>query len=37
LGADDFITKPFSIDYLEDIVLKKLEEMFPFKKGENNG
>jgi len=32
LGADAFISKPFSSDYLEETVLDKLEELYPLKK-----
>ncbi|MBL7197927.1 MAG: response regulator [Candidatus Omnitrophica bacterium] len=33
LGADEYITKPFRIDYLEEVVIKKIQEL---TKGESN-
>jgi two-component system response regulator (stage 0 sporulation protein F) len=27
LGADEYITKPFRIDYLEEVVIKKVQEL----------
>ena len=27
LGADEYITKPFRIDYLDEIVIKKVQEL----------
>lgn len=30
-GADAFVKKPFYSDYLEDVVLGKIEELFPLK------
>ena len=33
-GADEYITKPFRIDYLEEVVVKKIQELL---KDESNG
>lgn len=27
LGADEYITKPFRVDYLEEVVIKKIQEL----------
>ena len=27
LGADEYITKPFRVDYLEEVVMKKIQEL----------
>jgi len=32
IGADEYITKPFRIDYLEDVVIKKVQELLKEKK-----
>jgi two-component system OmpR family response regulator len=37
LGADAFISKPFSTDYLEEVVADKIEELLNDRKGVNNG
>lgn len=31
LGADEYITKPFRIDYLEEVVIKKVQELLKEK------
>ena len=31
IGADEYITKPFRIDYLEDVVIKKVQELLKEK------
>lgn len=31
LGADEYITKPFRIDYLEEVVIKKVQELLKVK------
>ena len=36
LGADDFISKPFTTDYLETVVMKKIEELFAFRDQEKS-
>lgn len=33
LGADEYITKPFRIDYLEEVVIKKVQELLKEKNG----
>ena len=33
LGADEYITKPFRVDYLEEVVIKKVNELM---KGKHN-
>lgn len=33
LGADEYITKPFRIDYLEEVVIKKVQEVLREKNG----
>lgn len=33
LGADEYITKPFRVDYLEEVVIKKIQEL---TKGKTN-
>ena len=37
LGADAFISKPFSTDYLEEVVADKIEELLNDRKGVNDG
>jgi len=32
LGADAFISKPFNTEYLEEVVMAKIEEMYPINK-----
>lgn len=32
LGADEYITKPFMISYLEEVVIKKIQELMKEKK-----
>jgi DNA-binding response OmpR family regulator len=32
LGADEYITKPFRIDYLEEVVIKKVQELMRERK-----
>lgn len=32
LGADEYITKPFMISYLEEVVIKKIQELLKEKK-----
>ncbi len=32
LGADEYITKPFRIDYLDDVVIKKIQEVMKERK-----
>ena len=32
LGADEYITKPFRIDYLDEVVIKKVQELLKEKK-----
>ena len=32
LGADEYITKPFRVDYLEEVVIKKVQELLKEKK-----
>jgi len=34
LGADEYITKPFRIDYLESVVIKKVQELIKEKSNE---
>ena len=34
LGADEYITKPFRIDYLDEVVIKKVQELLKEKKDE---
>ncbi len=31
LGADEYITKPFRVDYLEEVVIKKVQELLKEK------
>ncbi|MFA4982212.1 MAG: response regulator [Candidatus Omnitrophota bacterium] len=31
LGADEYITKPFRVDYLEEVVIKKVQELMKEK------
>ena len=31
LGADEYITKPFRVDYLEEVVMKKIQELMKGK------
>jgi PleD family two-component response regulator len=33
LGADEYIAKPFRIDYLEEVVIKKVQELLKEKNG----
>jgi len=33
LGADEYITKPFRVDYLEEVVIKKVQELLKEKNG----
>lgn len=33
LGADEYITKPFRVDYLDEIVIKKVQELLKEKDG----
>lgn len=33
LAADEYITKPFRIDYLEEVVIKKVQELMKEKNG----
>ena len=33
-GADEYITKPFRIDYLEEVVIKKVQELMKVKANE---
>jgi len=37
LGADEYITKPFRVDYLEEIVIKKVQELLKEKSKELQG
>lgn len=34
LGADEYITKPFRVDYLEEVVIKKVQELLREKSHE---
>lgn len=34
LGADEYITKPFRVDYLEEVVIKKVQELLREKNHE---
>lgn len=34
LGADEYITKPFRVDYLEEVVIRKVNELMKGKKNE---
>ena len=34
LGADEYITKPFRVDYLEEVVIKKIQELTKGKANE---
>jgi two-component system response regulator (stage 0 sporulation protein F) len=34
LGADEYITKPFMVSYLEEVVIKKIQELMKEKKVE---
>jgi len=34
LGADAFISKPFNTEYLEEVVMAKIQELYPLKKKE---
>lgn len=34
LGADEYITKPFRVDYLEEVVIKKVQELTKGKPNE---
>jgi len=34
LGADEYITKPFRVDYLEEVVIKKVQELMKGKANE---
>jgi len=41
LGADEYITKPFRVDYLEEVVIKKVQELMkekdePFDKAQGS-
>ena len=31
LGADEYVTKPFRVDYLEEVVIKKVQELLKEK------
>ena len=33
LGADEYVTKPFRIDYLEEVVIKKVQDLLKEKNG----
>ena len=33
LGADEYITKPFRVGYLEEVVIKKIQELMKEKEG----
>jgi len=37
LGADEFITKPFKSDYLEEVVMKKVSELIKPRQEESEG
>ena len=34
LGADEYITKPFRVDYLDEVVIKKVQELMKERKDE---
>ena len=34
LGADEYITKPFRVDYLDEVVIKKVQELMKGKSNE---
>lgn len=34
LGADEYITKPFRVDYLEEVVIRKVQELIKVKTNE---